>query len=607
MGHKPKGQWIWEVLIFLLACISVLTMHCRFEIYLGLDQAPAYLNFLNKLTNTFTAPNFSDLCSLLGVWMIFRIVLKKDKGIDAAAVGLSILLSFVLLCSISFCKWNSAYMLYANNYQVFVSCFNIVGFSVLIYAVVRWLMFLFHRGDLTDEPERESAFAARHFGLLGAGMILLGWLPWILLCYPGSGCPDSAVQLQEFFGRIAWGAGHPPLSTVLMGGLTAFGKGLGNVNFGFFLYCLLQTLFAAMVFPLCMKKLMRLGVPLALCMTGIVFYAFVPLWGIHAQWVEKDLLYAEAATLQMFCMIGICVERKCDRKSAFLLLGSTLAAVFLRNNGIHAVLPTLFLLVLWLKKASRRRLLGVFLTTIIAYELTMKVLFPALNIEKLSPVEALGIPFQQTARYVCEWPEQVTAEEKEALGRLFSYELLFKYDPVISDPIKYAVKSFDTKEYFRVWFSMFWKHPGTYVAAFLNKGYGYLAPVKNGIEAWVQREGDYHPFMAEIGLYHVASDDIIFSMAQISYLITVMPLLKYFCMAGTYTWILVILIFMLIRKKKYSGLILFVPSCMNVLVCLASPLAASLRYELPTVAAIPFLIGWCYYSLHRKEQLDENP
>lgn len=77
-----------------------------------------------------------------------------------------------------------------------------------------------------------------------------------------------------------------------------------------------------------------------------------------------------------------------------------------------------------------------------------------------------------------------------------------------------------------------------------------------------------------------------------------LPLIKYLCTPGLYTWILVVLAFFLWKKKRYSALILLVPGFMNVLVCLASPMSNAIRYELPTVAVIPLLVGWTVYSVH---------
>ncbi len=580
---KKRGSFL---LLFLLSCLAALTLHCKFEIFGGGFPDSPLLNGLNKLSNTFTSPDFGDLFVLLGVWLMLRSVWEREGKTDRGTLLFSLALSVALVTAISFKKFDSAAFLFANSYQMLVSVFCIGGFWVILYGGIRCLSFLLERAV----HRKPGEFWRKYFLPVGFFVIFLGWLPWILMNYPGSGCPDSMLQLKEFFGVEPWGAGHPPLSTVLMGGLFTLGRSVADANFGFFLYCLLQTCVGAWVFSLSMKKLQSMGIPTGWCLAGVAFFAFTPLWGTYAQWVEKDLLYAEAALLQTVCMAEILRKRQCGGRDVALLTGASLGAVFLRNNGIYAVLPALILLSLWLKGKNRRRAAVAAVTVFAVYEGAVRLLYPALGIAGISMVESLSVPFQQTARYVCEHEGELTEYERQVIDDTFGFENMFGYDPEISDPIKIHYRGGDLKEYYGIWFRMFFKHPGTYVAAFVNKGYGYLAPVSQNIEAWVQEE--YYDYMEEIGLYHVFDVKAAYVLGQIWYLSMNLPLVKYLCTPGLYTWIVAVLVFLLARRRRMGALILFVPSVMNILVCLASPLSGAIRYELPTVASAPFLIGW---------------
>ncbi len=600
---RYQGLWGKRILYFLLSCLAVFALHCRFEIFGGGFPDSDLLNGLNKLYDAFSGPEFVDLLVLAA---IYKMLWFADEKCEQAGIGTLIFsfgLSVLLVAAISFKKFNSTAFLRANSFQLFISCICIAGFWVMIYNLIRCLYALFPGegfGIMETKAGKGKSFLEKYFFPVGFFVIFLGWLPWILMNYPGSGCPDSVLQLKEFFGEEPWAAGHPPLSTCIMGGLVALGRWLADANFGCFLYCLLQTCVGAWVFSLSMKKLRDIGVGVGWCMAGIVFFAFTPFWGTYAQWVEKDLLYAEAALLQTICMMEILVKKQCDKRDTALLFISTLAAVFLRNNGIHAVLPALLLLAIWLRGVSRRRVGLVMLVTLIAYEGTMRVLYPALDMGGIPVSESLSIPFQQTARYVCEHGNEVTEQEREVLEKTFGYENLFGYNPVISDPVKIRYRGAELGEYFKVWFGMFWKHPGTYVSAFVNQAYGYLAPVEPNIEAWIQEEYDYD-YMRELGLYHVFDIKLAYVLAQIWHLSMRLPLVKYLCMPGLYTWIVMILALLLLKRRRYAALILFVPGFMNILVCLASPLANAIRYELPTVASVPLLLGWAYSWLARRE------
>ena len=152
---------------------------------------------------------------------------------------------------------------------------------------------------------------------------------------------------------------------------------------------------------------------------------------------------------------------------------------------------------------------------------------------------------------------------------------------------------------------MFFKHPGSYLSAFINLSYGYLAPVSQNIEAWIQEE--YYDSMGELGLYHPLDVNYAYFLAQIWNLSMKLPLIKYLCTTGMYTWIVAVLAMLLFKRRRYSALILLVPGIMNILVCLASPLADAIRYELPTVASVPLLIGWTYYSLCSPASTEDLP
>ena len=76
-----------------------------------------------------------------------------------------------------------------------------------------------------------------------------------------------------------------------------------------------------------MKKLHELGISAKWCTVGVLYFAFTPFWGTYAQWFEKDLLYAEAATLQAIFLMEVIRKRSCSVKDGALL------AVFSRKTS----------------------------------------------------------------------------------------------------------------------------------------------------------------------------------------------------------------------------------------------------------------------------------
>ena len=154
-----------------------------------------------------------------------------------------------------------------------------------------------------------------------------------------------------------------------------------------------------------MNKLRKLGVPAAWCALGIIYFAFTPFWGTYAQWVEKDLLFSEIVVLQAICMLEVLTTKDCTKRNLILLTITSLLTALLRHNGIYTVVPALLLLTIRLKGTARRYAATALLTNFVVYEILVKGIFPAVGLGRTTIVDALSIPFQQTARYVCEHPD----------------------------------------------------------------------------------------------------------------------------------------------------------------------------------------------------------
>ena len=199
----------------------------------------------------------------------------------------------------------------------------------------------------------------------------------------------------------------------------------------------------------------------------------------------KDGLYTAVITLYFAVYIDICHSFS-KRKAVYLfLLG--ISVCLTRNNGIHLVLPSLILLFFFLVKGARKYAFIVAVCVFACYLGVEKGAAPALGVAPGSRCEMLSVPFQQTARYLREYPDDVTASEKKAINRILDYDVLAeKYNPELSDPVKITFRFRDNdddpkldgymKDYFKAWFAMFRRHPGVYIQATLNNIYSYNDP-----------------------------------------------------------------------------------------------------------------------------------
>ena len=69
------------------------------------------------------------------------------------------------------------------------------------------------------------------------------------------------------------------------------------------------------------------------------------------------------------------------------------------------------------------------------------------HVEKDSPKEMFSLPFQQTARYVKEYGDEIPGEEREVIAKVLDYDSLAEiYEPMTADPVKTTYRSGSTGE-----------------------------------------------------------------------------------------------------------------------------------------------------------------
>lgn len=604
-GANKYRAGVRDLLCLLGAVAVTMALHISAAIPAGSGES-LLTDMTARVEQLFTGCQFTDLVVCAAVWLLIRYTARRDKAVDVWSAALALCLALMYVVAQSFLNYDGTALLTLNPWQAMVSVLWVAGLGLLFYFCLRWLeIFLEARGG-GPVGTRAKGFLHEHFLLCFSLAIFLCWLPWILMDYPGSYCYDSRSQLYQFLGLETFTAHHPPLSTYIMGLLAAAGRSVWNMNFGCFLYQLLQTCLGAWIFGFGIRKLYDFGLGLSSCVLIAAFFGLTPLWGCSAQWYEKDLLYTEIATWYLICAADVALRRTCGKKDMALLAVSGLLSALLRNSGIYVVIPTAVLLAVYVRRPSRRAVWLSLAAAAVLYAGAVKVLYPrVLGIQDGSVAEALSVPFQQTARYVSEYPDEVTGYEREVIDSVLEYDALSqRYNPEVSDPVKITYRGDGSRlpEYFKVWFLMFLKHPMVYVSAFLNGSYGYMAPVEPNLEAVVFME--YGENLTRIGLYRVTGrlPAAVFTLIRSAGM--TFPLVRYLCMPGLYTWITLVCLVLLAKRKIWGPLILFVPELMALLVCAASPLPNAIRYALPVAAAAPLLMGWtaCLLARHRAER-----
>ena len=238
-----------------------------------------------------------------------------------------------------------------------------------------------------------------------------------------------------------------------------------------------------------------------------------------------------------------------------------------------------------------------------------QIYMPAHDIEEGRLAEGLSAPIQQTARYQRDHGAEVTEEERAILSELFDdYDQMgtAHYSPEISDAAKDQMISHPTKEqlknYFKVWFAQFCKHPDTYFQAFFNQTYGYFYTDRKDrlgtpiIETTVGREQlSMEEFYMEIGFPPQLKGMREFLIGMIHF-VTQFPLISLLYNAGFHGYLLMGYVVYLLGSKKGKRILLIVPTLLVFAVCILSPVNGELRYMLPVMIMLPLNLTWCAYQ-----------
>lgn len=497
----------------------------------------------------------------------------------------------------------------------FVAKNFILFFILLIEKNKEWLL----RNELKGKIEK-FLFGKRVFLKVFIVIFVFG-LPYLICFLPGTLQWDAVAQICQYFGVNPMTGQQPVAVTQLMGSCIDIGRFLFHSDAsGMFLYTGSQFLIQCFVFAYVISLICKLNAPVLLRWGTLVLLGVVPIFPIWGYTLVKDTGYYIFILLFLTSLVDIMTgDAKPRRYKTALLMTASVGAVLFRNDGRYVIIITLIFGIFAYRKY--RKILMAGLTACLAALIIVDGIYMPIHEIPGSPVkEMLSIPVQQTARYMRDYPDEITQDEREVLEAVFDRDLdsiAADYIGELSDPVKYWFVNYPSssllKEYFHVWFRQCLKHPDTYVQAFLNHTYGYFYPDRNNRkdfwDNWAifyMGSSDYWP---DDTLYisfvwkNSAGRDFLRETATFVYNMPVIGML-YSC--GLWVYALLGLTIYMVVSGKRRELLVFVPGLCTLLICLVSPVNACFRYVLPIVVTFPINLLWCYMSYRKENCRKEN-
>lgn len=581
---------------------------------LDLDAVPGWLAALVMLHQNFPLDGWAWGPAAAGLAVLLCWVRgQREAKPKRTELVLSIVFGIAEVLGLSICKLGSWAFVFKNPYQLCVGVLCMAGYAVLFYHAVWGLYALLCRNRTGGEDFPQTRFAAWFAKAPGrASSLLIGaaWLPWVAVFWPGSVDWDSWGQISQVLGVQEMTAHHTVLSTWLHGWLFRLGRALGSDNLGVFLYIVLQFLVCAWVFGQVTAFAARLGCSRGVQYAVTAFFALDPIWGAFIQTQVKDTLYTGLFVLFVLKTADLLLfpqewQGSRPRLTAYAVLG--VLCCLLRKNGIYAVVPMLLASAFTVsEKRLRRPVLAVLLAVCIGTfgfdTFTEKVL----DIPAGSVGEALSVPMQQTARYIRDYGNEVTDDERTAIEKVLDYDAIAQsYMPELSDGVKQYYKNpgkGDLARYMLVWAKMLLKHPVCYFEATHANSHGYYTITKcRAINDYYTFNNDICMEMSEMNVHYLDKSGYLrYAFVQALSAFEKLPLVGLTTSIGFMAWLTAVLGLWLARCKAKPVLPVFIGLGIFWLTCIASPVNDCMRYFLPVAGCLPLV--FCLAAVFSREK-----
>lgn len=312
-------------------------------------------------------------------------------------------------------------------------------------------------------------------------VLLICWLPYYLVTFPGLFVYDAATQIHDAIDLRLVSAFHPLIHTYWMSACIEFGMNLFNSDIaGFAMYIFSQMAGMSLAFGCCIRVVSKLSNSPLVPLFSALFIALFPVFPILAVSATKDSMFS--ALFALMCAIwaeSLGASRPISFKRYLILLLVSLLVSLFRNNASYLILLLCFIFVLF--RQIRKSIAPLKLIVLGICCFAVSSIFPKLVAQKNSgPSEMLGVPIQQACAALNDDEAIMSLDDRRALEEyLPSWE---KYNPYITDPVKFTfpidekIKN-DSLGFLRAWAKVGINNFGIYLDSFLKLTLNYWSPL----------------------------------------------------------------------------------------------------------------------------------
>lgn len=367
---------------------------------------------------------------------------------------------------------------------------DIIEIIVMIAFIYRCILVIFNIIlHVKEKIDRNNIFFTMHISFyIPMLVMLICWIPYFFLYYPGFIFGDSVNQLRQAIGITGFSNHHPFFHTLLIQICIKIGEMYSDLNLGCAIYTFFQMLCISYALSKIVEWLSQNHVQFIFLFIITIAYAVIPFFGQTSMAMWKDPLFGASLVLLTLNMLEFNTEESSVNKNKCLAKIGVLALLtcLLRNNGIYAIAFTFFvILAISIYRKNKRKelikLIANFFAVICLYFVITGPVYSKFEVMPTEKVESLGICINQMASVAASDDGIMSERERKFMNNIFPIEKYKKnYRPCAVDLLKWNPNFngsyLNSSEFFKIYISMGLKNPSKYICAWALMTFGYWAP-----------------------------------------------------------------------------------------------------------------------------------
>lgn len=540
------------------------------------------------LQNYISNINSISLLLLLMLIIFFKNLNLYNKKFFKSCCVFSFIFSFLTIFGeivyINLFEQNDSVWKYIFTFK---TVFSFLGLYILIYAILNTILPALYNYNIKKQSFLKplSIFISAFF------IILICWLPYLLVKFPGNLNIDSFVCLDMILNNFSYISNHHSIFYImfiayqLMIGMSIF----NNINLAIAFYTIVQMLILDLIFSYFIYFLAKKNINKNIIIISILYFALLPIHGFSSISMWKDVLFS--GIILLICIQLSKIVESLNFKDFVLLNIYLLLMIFVRNNGIYIYFILFIIMLVILKKYIKIIIPSFLLICTIYYGVTIFV-FDKLNIEKVKLAEYIGIPIQQIGRMAYKKINFDSSDEKLLIKVMGSIDnLKNSYNPEYSDEIKFSKYYNESelfankKDYFNMWIKLSLKHPDIALESYAVSTLGYWYPGIDYVNVNnIIQENNYGIKATPLLNKKIQTFIIKLSTNDI-------PLINLFWNTCLPFWVTSLFCYLCIKKRGLKFVLPYIPIFgIWLTLMIATPAIAEFRYIYASYTCLPLLI-----------------